>query len=158
VLDTLVYLKHETKVWFEITNLMIPGLNDSPEETDAMTQWIVDKLGPDVPVHFTAFHPDWKMMDRPATPPSTLKRAREIAMRNGIRYAYTGNVHDEEGGSTYCHKCKKRLIARDWYVLGDWNLAADGRCKYCGAPCNGIFEKAPGNWGAKRVPVRLSDF
>jgi pyruvate formate lyase activating enzyme len=114
VLETLEYLQHETSVWFEITNLVIPGLNDSDEEFDAMTRWIVERLGPDVPVHFTAFHPDWKMLDRPRTPASTLTRARRIAIDNGVRYAYTGNVHDVAGGATICRGCGAAVIERDW--------------------------------------------
>ena len=116
VLDTLVYLKHQTNVWFEITTLLIPGENDSDAELDAETKWIVEKLGPDVPLHFTAFHPDFRMLDKPHTPPATLTRARQIALANGIRYAYTGNVHDGDGGSTWCHGCGQLLIERDWYV------------------------------------------
>jgi pyruvate formate lyase activating enzyme len=158
VLDTLVYLKRETNVWFEITTLLIPGQNDSDEELDAMTRWVVDNLGPDVPHHFTAFHPDFRMLDIPHTPPTTLTRARNIARKNGIRYAYTGNIHDGDGGSTYCHQCGQRLVERDWYVLGEWNLTADGRCNRCSATCAGVFEARPGNWGAKRQPVRLRDF
>jgi len=158
VQDTLVYLKHETDVWFEITTLLIPGENDSPQEIDEMTQWIVDKLGPDVPIHFTAFHPDWKMMDHPPTPASTLTRSRKIALANGIRYAYTGNVHDEDGGSTYCHGCGTKLIGRDWYVLSDWRLTDDGKCTTCGTSCAGRFAGPPGTWGSRRVPVRLRDF
>jgi len=158
VLDTLVYLKHETQVWFEITTLLIPGENDSDKELEEMTQWIMTRLGPDVPLHFTAFHPDWKMLDHPPTPASTLTRARRIAMNNGIRYVYTGNVHDEDGGSTYCHQCGNRLIGRNWYVLTDWHLTADGRCDRCGTPCAGVFEAGPGHWGARRLPVRLSSY
>jgi pyruvate formate lyase activating enzyme len=158
VLDTLVYLKHETKVWFEITTLLIPGLNDSDAELDEMTRWGVANLGPDVPWHFTAFHPDWKMLDVPPTPPETLTRAREIARRNGVRYAYTGNVYDRAGGSTYCHQCGKLLIGRDWYVLDEWNLDAAGHCKSCGAACAGVFEARPGDWGSKRVPVLLKNY
>ncbi|BAU49521.1 pyruvate formate lyase-activating protein [Sulfurifustis variabilis] len=158
VLETLVYLKHETNVWFEITTLLIPGQNDSDAELDAMTKWGVANLGPDVPWHFTAFHPDWKMRDIPPTPASTLTRAREIARRNGVRYAYTGNVHDEAGGSTYCHACGEKLVGRDWYVITEWNLDAEGRCARCGTACAGVFETAPGEWGAKRLPVRLKNF
>lgn len=158
VLDTLRYLKQETDVWFELTTLLIPGANDSPEELDAMTQWVVENLGPDVPMHFTAFHPDYKMMDTPHTPAATLTRAREIARRNGVRYAYTGNVYDEAGGSTYCHNCGEKLIGRNWYVLSDWNLTADGRCRACGRPCAGVFAPQPGHWGARRQPVRLANF
>jgi pyruvate formate lyase activating enzyme len=155
VLDTLVYLKRETEVWFEITNLLIPGLNDSSDEVDAMTRWVVGHVGSDVPMHFTAFHPDWKMLDRPPTPPETLARARQIALDNGVRYAYTGNVHDLEGQSTRCHACGQVLIERDWYELGAWGLDPDGRCRGCGALCAGVFEAAPGRWGARRLPVRL---
>ncbi len=155
VLDTLEYLVHETDVWLEITTLLIPGLNDSTQEVDAETRWIVEHLGPDVPVHFTAFHPDWKMLDRPPTPPSTLSRAREIALANGIRYAYTGNVHDPAGQTTRCHGCGAVLIERDGYELGAWGLAAGGRCAQCGTPCAGVFEAEPGRWGARRLPVRL---
>jgi pyruvate formate lyase activating enzyme len=155
VLDTLEYLKHETAVWFEITNLMIPGLNDAPEETDAMTRWIVDRLGPDVPVHFTAFHPDWKLQERPPTPAATLMRARDIALANGIRYAYMGNVHDVVGQSTRCHGCGALLIERDWYQLGQWGLDERGRCSACGERCAGVFDEMPGCWGARRLPVRV---
>ncbi len=158
VLETLEYIKHETDVWLETTTLLIPGKNDSDEELDEMTRWVVEKLGPDVPMHFSAFHPDWKMLDVPSTPMETLVRAREIAMKNGVRYAYTGNVHNEEGDSTWCHQCGGKLIGRDWYVLTEWNLTGDGKCKFCGTPCAGVFEAAPGNWGAKRMPVRLRDF
>lgn len=158
VLDTLVYLAHETDVWVEITTLVIPGHNDSEAELDAMTRWVVETLGPHVPMHFTAFHPDWKMRDVPPTPASTLTRARQIAMANGVRYAYTGNVHDEGGGSTYCHHCGTRLIGRDWYVITDWNLTDDGHCRNCGTRCAGVFDGPPGSWGARRMPIRLRDF
>jgi pyruvate formate lyase activating enzyme len=158
VLDTLKYLKHETDVWFEITTLLIPGENDSDAELDRMTRWVAAELGPDVPIHFTAFHPDYKMLDLPPTPPATLKRARRIALGNGLRYAYTGNVHDKEGGSTYCHGCGERLIGRDWFVLSEWNLTPDGACATCGTPCAGRFAGDPGTWGSRRLPVRLRDF
>jgi pyruvate formate lyase activating enzyme len=156
VLDTLVYLKHETGVWFETTTLLIPGLNDSDEEIDAMTRWVVAELGPDVPMHFTAFHPDYKLLDRPPTPPATLSRARRIALDNGVRHAYTGNVHDEAGGSTFCHGCGRRVIGRDWYVLTEWGLTDDGRCVDCGTRCAGVFDGPPGDWGARRLPVKLA--
>jgi pyruvate formate lyase activating enzyme len=158
VLDTLLYLKRETDVWVETTTLLIPGWNDSDEEIDAMTRWVVKELGPEVPMHFTAFHPDYKMLDVPATPQATLTRAREIAMQSGVRYAYTGNVHDKAGESTYCHNCGQRLIGRDWYVLSEWNLDTKGQCKHCGTACAGVFESGPGDWGAKRLPVRLADY
>lgn len=155
VLDTLRYLKHETSVWFEITTLLIPGWNDSEAELHSMTQWVVKELGPDVPMHFTAFHPDYKMLDVPPTPPATLTRARRIALENGVRYAYTGNVHDKGGQSTYCHACGYLLIGRNWYVLGEWGLDENGRCQQCHTPCAGVFASRPGTWGARRLPVRL---
>lgn len=154
VLDTLVYLKKETAVWFEITTLLIPGENDSEEEIHAMSEWIHKNLGDDVPLHFTAFHPDFKMLDKSDTPASTLTRSRQIALSKGLRYVYTGNVHDREGGSTYCPQCKKVLIERDWYVLGQYNLR-DGCCKFCGEPCAGRFDPRPGNWGARRLPISI---
>jgi pyruvate formate lyase activating enzyme len=156
VLDTLEYLKSETDVWFELTTLLIPGHNDSNAELERMCAWVVGHLGPDVPMHFTAFHPDWKMRDTLPTPASTLARAREIAQRNGVRYAYTGNIHDAEGGSTWCHHCGALLIERDWYELGTWGLTADGRCASCGATCAGRFDARPGTWGARRLPVEMT--
>jgi len=158
VLDTLVYLKKETSVWFEITTLLIPGENDSADEIDAMTKWVMEHLGPDVPHHFSAFHPDWKMLDKERTPPETLQRARDIAIKNGLRYVYTGNIHDEAGGSTYCHHCKKKIIGRDWYVMTEWHLTDTGACEFCGTPCAGVFHGPPGNWGSKRQPVRLQNY
>ena len=158
VLETLEYLCHDTDVWFEITTLLIPGKNDSDAELDAMTKWIVEKLGPDVPLHFTAFHPDFRMLDVPATPPSTLTRARQIAITNGLHYVYTGNVHDGVGGSTYCHACGRLLIGRDWYELTAWHLTPEGACDQCGTKLAGVFEAQPGRWGAKRQPVRLANF
>ena len=121
-----------------------------------MTQWVVDNLGSDVPIHFSAFHPDWKMRDTPATKIETLIKAHEIAQKNGIHYAYTGNVHYETGDTTFCHQCGEKLIVRDWYTLKVWNLSAKGECPRCGEPCAGVFEEKPGSWGAKRQAVRLS--
>ena len=158
VLETLLYLQQETQVWFELTTLLIPGENDSEPEIETMTQWVVENLGPHIPMHFTAFHPDWKMLNKPSTPSPTLTMARQIALKNGVRYAYTGNVHDKTGASTYCHQCGQRLIGRDWYLLSDWNLTPTGQCKQCDTPCAGLFEAQPGQWGAKRLPVRLRDF
>jgi len=158
VLDTLQYIKHETNVWLEITTLLIPGKNDSDQELNELSRWIVQTLGPDVPLHFSAFHPDWKMLDIPATPFETLTRARTIAMSNGLRYVYTGNVHDKQGESTYCHQCKKRLIGRDWYVLSEWNLDEKACCKYCGAACAGHFDVLPGQWGARRQPISMKNY
>jgi len=156
VLDTLLYLRHETNVWFELTTLLIPGQNDSDAELNEMTSWVFDNLGPDIPMHFSAFHPDWKMMDIEPTPPATLFRARKIALANGIRYAYTGNVHDSNGGSTWCHKCGNLLIERDWYQLGRWQLTDQGLCQSCGTSCAGMFESTPGDWGPRRLPIKLS--
>ncbi len=157
VLETLEYVKHETDCWLEITTLLIPGHNDSDSELDALSRWVVEHLGPDVPLHFTAFHPDYRMLDTPPTPASTLTRARRIARANGVHHAYTGNVHDREGGSTWCHGCGALLIERDWYVLGAWGLDAEGRCAACGTRCPGLFEPRPGTWGARRMPVRMRD-
>ena len=157
VLDTLIYLKRETRVWFEITTLLIPGENDSDAELEAMTAWIAHTLGPEVPLHFSAFHPDWKMLDTPPTPPSTLTRARRIALSNGLRYVYTGNVYDEAGGSTYCPTCGELLIGRNWYDLTAWSLR-DGACSVCGTKVSGVFESQPGDWGRRRQPLRISAF
>ncbi|HEX7374194.1 MAG TPA: AmmeMemoRadiSam system radical SAM enzyme [Steroidobacteraceae bacterium] len=156
VLDTLVYLRRETDVWFEITTLLIPGENDSDAELHAMTRWIADELGTDVPVHFTAFHPDWKMLDHAPTPAATLTRARRIAMANGLRYVYTGNVHDTQGGSTWCPGCGALLIERDGYRIGRWGLDERGACAACGERVPGVFGAEPGNWGPHRLPIRMS--
>ena len=158
VLETLAYLRHETEVWLEVTTLLIPGENDSERELHAASAWFAETLGREVPWHFTAFHPDYRMLDKPRTPPATLTRARAIARSYGIHYVYTGNVHDEAGGSTYCHACGERVIGRDWYVITDWRLDSAGRCRRCGARCAGVFEAEPGAWGARREPVRLADF
>jgi len=157
VLDTLRWLVHESDVWTEITTLLIPGQNDSPEELDDLSRWVAEELGPDVPLHFTAFHPDYRMRDIPPTPLSTLRRAREVALKRGLRHVYTGNVRDEEGQSTGCHGCGARLIGRDGYVLTAWNLTYDGRCRACGTPCAGVFDGPPGDWGPRRQPVRLAE-
>jgi pyruvate formate lyase activating enzyme len=157
VLDTLEFLRHETAVWFEITTLLIPGENDDPAELERLAGWVHERLGDDVPLHFTAFHPDWKMRDHAHTPPATLTRAREIARAAGLRYVYTGNVHDAEGQSTRCSGCGAVVIGRDWYEILSWGLDAAGGCARCGAPCPGRFEEAPGTWGARRRPVRLGE-
>ena len=156
VLDTLLYLKHETDIWLEITTLVIPGENDSEREIDAMCAWVVENLGPAVPMHFSAFHPDYRMLDKPRTPADTLAMARRVALRNGVRYAYTGNVHDLGRQSTYCHVCGTRTIGRDWYELSDWRLDEGGACTVCGTRTAGVFDGPPGNWGRKRAPVTLS--
>ena len=155
VLETLEYLKHETSVWFELTTLLIPGENDSEKEIEQMCQWVYAHLGSDVPMHFSVFHPDWKMMDKPSTPHSTVRKARQIALDNGIHYAYVGNMHDKEGDSTWCHSCGNLLIGRDWYQLSEWQLDADGNCINCGTPCAGVFEPHPGNWGPRRQLINM---
>lgn len=157
VLETLCYLRHETKVWFEITTLLIPGENDSDTELHQMCEWLMDNLGADIPLHFSAFHPDWKMRDVLQTPVATLIRAREIAMKTGLRYVYTGNAHDVIGGSTRCYYCSHLLIERDWYELGKWGVGAGGCCESCGATLPGVFEASPGDWGARRLAIFVSD-
>ncbi len=157
VKETLIHLVQETKVWLEITTLLIPGQNDSDAELTALSRWVADTLGPDIPIHFSAFHPDWKMRDVGPTPASTLSRARRIARRNGLRHVYTGNVHDREGDTTYCHACGAELIGRDWYQLTSWNLSDDGACRACGAPCAVVLAGPPGTWGRARRPIRLSE-
>jgi pyruvate formate lyase activating enzyme len=158
VLDTLVYLVNETDVWLELTTLLIPGENDSDAELDAMTAWVRENLGPDVPMHFTAFHPDFKMRDKPSTPHATLLRARDIARRNGINYAFVGNVHDADASSTYCPGCGAKVIGRDWYSLGEWKLTDDGHCQGCGTTIAGVFDGPPEHWGGRRQPVRMAEF
>ena len=153
VLDTLAYLKHETSVWLEITTLLIPGENDAPAEVEALSNWIFEHLGPEVPLHFTAFHPDWKMLDRPPTLAATLRAARSIARRAGLRYVYSGNVHDEATQSTYCHACGSLLIGRNWHDITSWNLTDSGCCKRCGTRCAGVLEGPPGTWGRPRRPL-----
>ena len=155
VLDTLAYLKHETGCWFEITTLLIPGKNDASEEITAECKWIMKELGPDVPLHFTAFHPDYKMTDLPRTPPATLTRAREIARGEGLRYVYTGNVHDEKGGSTYCPGCGSALVIRDWYRIDDYRITPDGKCPDCDTAITGRFEAFKRAFGPRRIPVAI---
>ncbi len=154
VLDTLRYLKHETDVWFEITTLLIPGENDSSEEVTQMCDWILKNIGDQVPLHFTAFHPDFKMTDKPPTPHETLIRARQQALDAGLKYVYAGNVDDLQRQSTYCPNCNAMVIERNWYELGRYNLA-NNRCGACGHEIPGVFERRPGDWGRKRVPMTI---
>jgi len=158
VLETLEYIARETSTWLEITTLLIPGENDSPAEIERLSRWVVEKLGPDVPLHFTAFHPDFRMLDKAATPSAVLARARQVARENGVRHAYVGNVHDVGRQSTFCHQCGEVLISRDWHELKRWGLAARGACRSCGTPLAGVFEAEPGRWGQRRLPVRLAEF
>ncbi|MBP0596217.1 AmmeMemoRadiSam system radical SAM enzyme [Paraburkholderia sp. LEh10] len=155
VLETLQYLRHETGVWLEITTLLIPGKNDSDAEIRSEAQWIMKELGEDVPLHFTAFHPDYKMTDVAPTPPATLTRAREIALTEGLRYVYTGNVHDVDGGTTFCRRCGTALIVRDWHRIEDYRLTDDGACPACRTPVAGRFERFDLPFGRRRVPIRL---
>lgn len=155
VLDTLTHIRHETDAWLEITTLLIPGRNDSNDELDRMTRWIVAELGPEVPLHFTAFHPDFKMRDIAPTPKETLTRARRIAMDNGLTHVYTGNVRDREGSTSYCPSCGASVIERDRYEITGWKLTGDGRCRGCGSRVGGVFDGPPGEWGTRRLPVML---
>jgi len=155
VLDTLLYLRHETAVWFEITTLLIPGENDGDAELAALSRWVAEALGPDTPLHFTAFHPDWKMRDTPATPAAIVSRARRIALDAGLRFVYTGNVHDIDGGSTWCPGCGACLIERDWYEIRRYALDDSGRCQDCGYLIPGRFDGPAGDWGRRRLPLRM---
>lgn len=155
VLDTLVYLVKETGVWLELTTLLIPGRNDSDAEIEALSQWVFKELGPDVPLHFSAFHPDYKMIDVPPTPPATLVRAREIALKAGLHHVYTGNVHNREGDTTFCPGCREPLIVRDWYEILDYKVTADGHCPKCKTAIAGRFEEFHGAFGAQRIPVAI---
>jgi len=157
VRETLRWLAHESHVWLEITNLIIPQANDSPDELERMCRWIAAELGTDVPVHFSAFHPDFKLTDRPATPLPTLLLACEVARRAGLRYVYTGNVSDREHQNTYCPGCGQVVIERDGYVVGAFEVR-EGRCRHCGTPIAGRFDDAPGDWGGRRMPVRIASF
>ncbi|MEQ9410852.1 MAG: AmmeMemoRadiSam system radical SAM enzyme [Fuerstiella sp.] len=157
VLDTLRWLKHESDVWFEITNLIIPDANDSPDELRQMCDWILQAVGADVPVHFTAFHPDFRMTDRGRTPHETLLQARQIAIDQGLRFVYVGNVNDVQHQSTWCPQCGELLIERDWHQLGTWQLDGN-RCRHCGTVIPGHFEQTPGTWGRRRLPIRIGDY
>jgi pyruvate formate lyase activating enzyme len=158
VLDTLKYVRHETNCWLEITTLLIPDENDSDQELHALSEWVFEHLGADVPLHFTAFHPDYKMRDKTHTPHATLIKAYDIARASGLVHVYVGNVEDRMRGSTYCAGCGERLIGRARYVITDCSLGSGGVCLHCGAALAGVFEDAPGRWGARRVPVRLAEF
>ncbi|MFA4994667.1 MAG: AmmeMemoRadiSam system radical SAM enzyme [Bdellovibrionales bacterium] len=156
VLDTLKYLKHETDVWLEITTLLIPGMNDSDKELKELSGWIFRELGPDVPLHFSAFHPDYKLVDVPATPVETLIRAREIARGEGLHYVYMGNVHSAEGDTTYCFKCQRPLIVRDWYQINQYLLTETGHCPHCRTALAGRFDAEAGSFGRNRMPISIS--
>jgi len=157
VQETLAYLRHETGVWLEITTLLIPGYNDTDAELAAQCEWLVDALGPDVPLHFSAFHPDFKLRDAPPTPPATLRRARQIARGYGLRYVYTGNVHDPAGQTTHCPGCDAAVVVRDWYQIRAYQLTGTGACVHCGAQVSGVYDGPVGGWGARRLPVQVAD-
>ncbi len=158
VLDTLKYLVHETKVWTEITTLLIPGENDGDDELDALTRWVAKELNPDVPLHFTAFHPDYHMLDKAPTPIETLRRARRIGLNNGLHHVYIGNVRDPGREATICPTCGARLIGRDRYEITAYRLDADGRCLACGTKLAGVFAEKAGTWGARRLPVAIERY
>ncbi|MCP3690832.1 MAG: AmmeMemoRadiSam system radical SAM enzyme, partial [Planctomycetaceae bacterium] len=157
VLDTLKWLRHETDTWFEITNLVIPQANDSEAEIGEMCDWLLQHIGDDVPVHFSAFHPDFRMTDRPRTPHETLLAAYDIARSRGLKYIYVGNVDDQQHQSTYCPQCQELLIERNWYELGDYHLDQNN-CGHCGATIAGHFDHTPGDWGRKRLPVKIANY
>jgi len=157
VLDTLEYIVNDTSTWIEITTLLIPGYNDSSSEVEALSKWIAERLHRDVPLHFTAFHPDWKMRDVPSTSAVAVKRAREIAMANGLKYVYTGNVNDDEGDATFCHSCGLKLIQRHWYEIGEYSLRPNGNCPNCGTRCPGHFSATPGDWGRRSHRILIPD-
>ncbi|TMQ04979.1 MAG: AmmeMemoRadiSam system radical SAM enzyme [Deltaproteobacteria bacterium] len=152
VKDTLRYLVHETDVWTEITTLLIPGLNDSDAELTELVEWVAGDLGLDVPLHFTAFHPDYRMLDTPPTPPATLRRARAIGLRAGLRYVYTGNVHDRDGGTTRCPSCGAAVIERDWHDIVAAHIDR-GACAACGTAIPGRFSDTAGSFGRRRMRV-----
>ncbi|HMQ72627.1 MAG TPA: AmmeMemoRadiSam system radical SAM enzyme [Rubrivivax sp.] len=156
VLDTLQFIVHETDCWLELTTLLIPGANDGDAELHAMTRWVTEHLGPDVPLHFTAFHPDYRMTEVPPTPAATLRRARAIARDNGLRHVYTGNVHDTEGGTSFCHGCGEALIVRDWHTIRRYALDEQGACPHCGTTLAGRFGDRAGPGVPRRIPVRLA--
>ncbi|MCC6669923.1 MAG: AmmeMemoRadiSam system radical SAM enzyme [Planctomycetes bacterium] len=157
VLDTLVWLRAHTKVWLEVTTLLIPGLNDSDDEIRAEATWLRRELGPDVPLHFSAFHPDFRMLDRPPTPAATLQRARDLARACGLEFVYTGNIADEAGQSTWCPRCGDLLVERRAYDIDRYRLDATARCPRCSAPIAGVFADRPGRWGTHRRPVHIAE-
>ncbi len=156
VLETILYVHNETDVWLELTTLLIPGRNDGDDELAALTEWVVSNIGDEVPIHFSAFHPDYRMKDVPHTLPSTLMRAVKIAKQSGMRYVYAGNIRDSNTGTTCCHECGEILIERDWYEITKWALDDNGACPECCAPCSGVFSGRAGKWGRKRQPITLA--
>lgn len=157
VLDSIRYAVNETPCWVELTTLLIPGENDSTAELEQLSQWVLDECGPDVPLHFTAFHPDHRMLDHDPTPLETLLRARSIARMAGLRHVYIGNAHHPQAQSSYCHGCGARVIGRDWHMLSDWKLDDHGLCTACGTRFPGVIQGPPGEWGRKRQPIRMHE-
>jgi pyruvate formate lyase activating enzyme len=155
VLSTLVYIREQTDLWLEVTTLLIPGENDSEAELHDMTRWVANNLGPETPLHFTAFHPDYKMLDKPPTPPLTLLRARDLAKANGLRFVYTGNIRHPESQQTFCPSCGHLLIGRDGFDVTHYALTEQGTCPSCGHSCAGVFGTGHGRWGGRRLPVRM---
>jgi pyruvate formate lyase activating enzyme len=155
VLDTLKWLKNETNVWFEITNLMIPTLNDAPAESRQLAEWILENLGPDVPLHFTAFHPDFKLQDKPRTPAETLHAARRIALEAGLHYVYEGNIYSD-GANTVCPSCKELLVERSWHSVMKNRVTGEGRCPKCGYAVAGRWVNPLGQTAAK-IAERAAD-
>ncbi len=155
VLETLLWIRRESDIWLEITTLLIPGENDSDDELQRMSEWVARELGPDVPLHFSAFHPDFRMLDKDHTPAATLLRARKIAKQQGLNYVYVGNVHHREASSTWCPSCNKLLIERDWYQLGEYHINDVGQCAGCQTPIPGHFKGHKGNWQGQRQPIFL---
>ncbi len=155
VLDTLSYVHHQTRCWLEVTTLLIPGHNDSDQEIGALARWLAQELGPEMPLHLSAFHPDWKMTDLPPTPSVTLSRARSIALDAGLHYVYTGNIHDPEGGTTYCPSCRHATIVRDWYDIRHYDLTPQGCCPQCGTSIAGRFGTLGEPFGRRCLPVHM---
>ncbi len=155
VLDTITWVYGHTGTWAELTTLLIPGHNDSAAEIERMCRWILAELGPDVPLHFSAFHPDFRMLDLPPTPPATLRAARAAALDAGLHFVYTGNVHDPSGETTSCPSCGETLIERDWYAVLTYRVTPDGACPACGTPVPGRFGAAVGRWGRRSLPVHI---
>jgi pyruvate formate lyase activating enzyme len=155
VLDTLIYIKAETDCWLEITTLLIPGENDSDAEVRALSRWVMAELGPDVPLHFTAFHPDHRMLDKSATPAATVRHARRIAIDEGLHYVYTGNIHDADGGATLCPGCGGKLVERDWHDVGGYRITPASRCADCGTHVAGRFGAFSKAFGRRRIPVAI---
>ena len=155
VLDTIAYVAQETECWLELTTLIIPGENDSPQELEKLSLWVLETCGSETPLHFTAFKPDHRMLDKPATPAKTLFEARKIALKAGLKHVYVGNIHDYEAQSSYCNGCGALLIGRNWHLLSDWKLDDFGGCTICGNRFSSRINGPPGNWGRKRMPIRL---